>query len=231
MSPEIKEKVNTEIANQERDYTAERNSRVLPLVKDTLYTIGTYLFNFNRDLTPEAANKERESLLTYVRTVFMPNAIGRSLRFNEIDYHFQLTGAVIQMLKSRANTPADEKDERLSKAAQEILARVGAANTLMIDFSADNDESGLKRAELYDTFYTDIVVPVFEQFEIKSNESAQVFAIIDSLLAGVRETIQAELVSARKVAEAKMWEVDDIDNLDILTIHKKVVEPSTEGVY
>lgn len=232
---DIQKKVEETMSEQKIDYTAERDDRVIPVIKKFLFALGAFPFTFNRDRTPEAAKEERESFASFVQTRFIPLAFEHKLQQKDLNYTFQLAGTVVEMLRNRSLIPLDETDPRISDCALAIFRDLGNADTLRIRFADDEtdpEKSSQLRAELYDAFYNAVVLPAFEQYQIKPNEMNHVFEVMAGLIKETGEKVMTTVADARSVAEAKMWGVDDIETIDILTIHKKVVEeePKT-GVY
>lgn len=231
----IQKKVEETLSEQQVDYTAERDDRVIPVIKKFLGALGNFSFNFNRTKTPEAAKEERESFASFVQTQFIPLAFEHKLQQNDLNYTFQLAGTVVEMLRNRSLIPLDETDPRISDCALAILKDLGAADTLRIRFADDEvdpKKSSELRAELYYGFYNAVVLPAFERYQIKPNEMNHVFEVMAGLIKETGEKVMTTVADARSVAEAKMWGVDNIETIDILTIHKKVVEEEpTLGVY
>lgn len=223
---------NVEQAPVERDYTAERDDRVVPIVSHILKTLGAYDIKFARGKADPATQKEeRESLAEYIRSEVMPEAMKVGLQQSDIPHTFKLASTVIEMLRNRAYTPEDETSERISSCAKEIMLKLGEAETLRIRFQDDQADpvgSGEARANLYSEFFKTIVLPAFEKYEIKFNEVDHVYGIMATLITEVSRMTENTVKDAREVAEQLMWGVDDINSLNILTIHKKVIDSATE---
>lgn len=232
---DIQKKVEETLSEQQVDYTAERDDRVIPVIKKFLGALGNFSFNFNRTKTPEAAKEERESFTSFVQTQFIPLAFEHKLQQKDLNYTFQLAGVVVEMLRNRSMMPQDETDPRISNCALDIMLQLSEQDTLRIRFTDDEvdpEKSGLLRAELYDQFYREIVVPTLYRYEIQINEVNHVFEVMAGLVKETEGLVKQTVQDARSVAEAKMWGVDNIETIDILTIHKKVVEEEpTPGVY
>lgn len=209
-----------------RDYTAERNGRVLPFVKKFLSVLGEHPFTFQTEAGNAAQEQaENESQNRFYEQKFIPEALKRDLRMKDMPYAFALAKSCIEMLQNRSSTPKAGEEMRVLPAALEILAALGAQPKLMILVKEDEAEAtGKHRSELYDSFYHDIVVPVFMKHEVAYHEVNQVFAIMIALIDGTERRTAITLKNARNVAEAKLWNVEDTDDLTIRKVHEKCIE-------
>lgn len=230
----MQEEVVKELENTDRDYTAEQNQRVLPVVKEVLGAMGTFPFDFARDTSPGSDEKERASLAEFIRTEYMTRVLSQKLKQTDVSYTFKLMGMVVEMLRGRAMTPENETDPRLSSAAQQILTELGNQETLRIDFHSDRldpEASGVARADLYTELYKTVVLKAFADHAIQVNEVNHVFDIMAMLVKSIESKSTETIINARKIAEAKMWGVEDIDDITVLDIHQKAIVPKESGVY
>lgn len=254
----------------ERDYTAERNSRVVPFVRDLFASIGDHSFTFasgskndittidqalqdlenvaptaaprssaeqkkvdeeiarlheQRDTIEREITEEDQSYDDFYEKRFIKPALEKDLQVNDLNFTFSLANMAIGMLKSVASAPPPGNELRLVPAAQEIIKKLAEEDNLMLTVSEHEDpRKGLKRKELYERLYDEVVVPVFDKYEVKYNEVMQVFGIMSSILSMIQQRTTKTLDGARDIAEAKLWGIEDKDNLTIRQLHSKCVE-------
>lgn len=253
----------------ERDYTAERDARVIPFVKDLFKEMGGHEFVFaagsqsdvkeldamivrlqeraptevrteeeqkkiddalekliaQRKTIDDEIKSEDNSFHTFYEQKFITPALTRQLRVSDINYTFGLANMAVEMLKSRATSPDSGTELRLKPAALEILAKLGEEEKLMLVVDEKEDPSvGQKRAELYQRLYNDVVVPIFDKYEVKYNEVMQVFGILQSILMQLKLITDKTIKGAQDIALAKLWGVEDSDDITIQQLHEKCIE-------
>lgn len=174
-------------------------------------------------------DEESASFNSFYEDKFIRQALESNLRVQDISYTFNLTTMAVHMLKSVATTPDKGTELRLQPAALEILEKLGDEPDLMlVVLEGEPQDKGIKRAELYQRLYNELVVPIFDKYEVKYNETQQVFAIMEALIAQVKERVDRTMDGAREIALAKLWGIEDMADLTIAQVHKKCIEKTGE---
>lgn len=225
----MEEQVTTEVdkQEQERDLTGERDARVIPLVKYLIGVIGSSDIPFNYDATPEAALKEKMAWQGIMDTHFVPKAIENNLQLTDVNYLFQLMQTVSHILQERSRLPQNPIDPKFGAAAMTILKLLGNQENLKINFHNDVGDDSLKRAELYDSFYLNIVEPTFKLYDIKYNETGHVFTAMDKILGYFIELVNTDLNMLRDVADNKLYGMP-MSELTVHTLMLKAAEKKVE---
>lgn len=204
------------------DLTLARDERVIPFVSNLLKALGEHNFEFTADKEVVNDKKEDASYNSFYTDKFMPSAIERDLRVHDMAYTFGLAKKVVEMLQARSTQPVDEM--RVVPCALEILGKLGSEDTLML-MSDTSPEDGTKRAELYDSFYHEIVVQAFLKHEVEYNEVLQVFATMSTILSIVEHKTAMTIEHALHLAESKLWGIEDKDDVTLRRVHAKCIEP------
>lgn len=207
-----------------RDLTAEQDARVIPFVSSLLRNLAAHDFKFTKDKKVAVDKEEDESYNLFYSQRFMPEAMERNLRLNDMGYTFQLVKKTIEMLQNRSSQPDDEM--RCVPCAIEILGKLGEQPSLML---VNGEEDGEKRADLYTEFYNDIVVPAFMKHEIAYNEFNQVFAVMSTMIAVLEHKTGVTLDSARDLADTKLWGVSDPSEISIRQLHEVCLRKSGDN--
>lgn len=141
--------------------------------------------------------------------------------------------------KTEVIAKAEEKLIALSHEAQtyqqELVKKSQRGETLTTD-ETEKAEDFKRRLEFLKNYLEDlmykesrgyvvfrdymrrIVVPVFEEYDIKFHEAASVFAVISNVVDNVGKTLTSILESIKVDSETKLWGVEDLRN--DLTVQK-----------
>lgn len=199
---------------EERDYTEERNVRVLPAVSFILRRLGRFLKGRTEGM------ELGDMYIDFYRTLFVPKVIKQDMQCNDINYTFSLTKTAIEMLEARSKTSPDADNPRVTSAGLEIMELLGEQGDLQLvqkeSVSEEKDEEdGIARAKLYDGLYQSIVLPTLSKYGIGYNEVEAVFAEMKLNIDNMALLTTGAFDEARKRADTVKWGVEDIDNLTI----------------
>jgi len=182
-----------------------------------------------RNAISEAIEKEKATFDTFYEQKFIGPVLDTEIRHNDLNYTFSLLNMATEMLKTQAVSPDRGTEFRLVPAAQEILCAMGEVDDLMLIVSeGEKPSKGLERTKLYEEMYRDVVVPIFDKHKVQYNEVLQVFGILQSLIQSVKQRSDVTVNGARAIADAKLWGLDDVDDLTVKAIHQMCIEKQPE---
>ena len=108
---------------------------------------------------------------------------------------------------------------RVMECAKEVFALMGEEKTLNL---AHREDKG-KSFETYTGMYERVIKPTFDKHNIQYNEVSLVFTIMQAMLAQVEIRASNTIESAKRVADAMVYGVDDIDYLTVDKVRKVVL--------
>ncbi len=210
-----------------RDYTAERARRVLPIVKNLISGMGT----FQLTVAAKGQDKEKEEQsFDDFYSHFITQAMTTDLRIKDVDYTFQLTKLAIEMLHTQFAAKGAETATRLLPVAQDIYQQLAEVENLMLDVQEDEPAyMGENRAALYARLVEDIIIPTFAKYSVATYEVEEVFAYLKVLIYQIEQRTTITLDSASRMAGAKLWGIDDVDDLTVRAIHEKCLEKTDQA--
>jgi hypothetical protein len=213
----------------ERDYTREQNDRVIPLVRFLFKSIGNHDFKLQEDADDKTQEQAEIKAYNVLYTDhLMPEVLARgNLRLADINHLFALSKLAVEMLKSIGTSA--ENQLRPIGAAQEVLALLAEEENLMLNPDGQEPkEFGERRAEQYGKFYKEKVVPVFEKHNLRYDEVEQVYALMMALVSQMEYVTTQSLRRAKAIADTKLWEVTDTDEITVNDVHAVLTEAAKE---
>ena len=201
-----------QIKEPEVDLTGQRNARVLPLVQRLFSKFSTFGFEFNDDATGKDTNKikaENDSHDRFYEEAFIPLILERELKIKDLSYLFTMMKTSVSMMVEVLDEP--HYTARVKDCALELFGMMAGEKTLNLAHTDDK----AKNLEVYREMYSRLVDPLFKKYEIQYNEVSLVFTIMQALLVQVETRGAITIDAAKKVADANVYGIEDIDDLTV----------------
>ena len=201
-----------EIKKPDVDLTAQRDSRVLPLVSYLFGQLGSFWFSFNDDVEGKDEKKikaENESYNAFYEDVFITSLLERDLQMKDISYLFTMMKTAVAVIEEVLDEPV--YSERVKDCAREVFELMALEKTLNLAHLDDKD----KLLTVYRDIYIRVIEPTFNKHAIRYNEVSLVFTIMKAMLAQIEVRADNTISMVRKVADANAYGIEDIDELTV----------------